>query len=164
MSVERKRRLRPYAAADRQACLDLFASNTPQFFEAHEQPEFAAFLDRLPCPFFVVEDGGEIVGCGGYAPERGRLVWGMIGSGLHRQGLGRFLLLARLDHWYRQHGPSRVTLSTSQHSHGFFLREGFVVTEVTPDGFAPGLDRYDVELTLDDERHREIARRLGEPC
>ncbi len=159
MSLPEGLSLRPFVPADRHACLALFDSNVPKFFQEHERPAFAAFLDRLPCPFFVVADArGDIVGCGGYAPERGRLVWGMVDAARHRQGIGRFLLRSRLVHWQRAYGAAVVTLSTSQHSCGFFEREGFVTTAVTADGLAPGLDRHDLALVLDDERCRALAR------
>ncbi len=43
---------------------------------------------------------------------------------------------------------AEVVLSTSQRTHGFYARHGFVVTKITPDGFGPGLDCYDMRLLL----------------
>jgi hypothetical protein len=49
-----------------------------------------------------------------------------------------------------------VQLGTSQHSKEFFARFGFQTTRVTPDGYAPGLDRYD--MTLSRERLERLLR------
>ena len=43
---------------------------------------------------------------------------------------------------------AEVVLSTSQHTHGFYARHGFVVTKVTTNGFGPGQDCYDMRLTI----------------
>ena len=158
-------RLREYAPADRDACLAVFASNTPTFFREHEQAHFADFLDRMPCPFFVVEDeDGRVIGCGGYAPQRGTLCYGMVAGPLHRRGVGRFLLRERLRRWYEGHGPSLIKVNTSQHASGFFERAGFVTTRVVPDGHAPGLDRYEMELQLDEGRYQALMQRREPPA
>jgi ribosomal protein S18 acetylase RimI-like enzyme len=150
-------RLREYTPADRDACLAVFASNTPTFFREHEQARFADFLDRMPCPYFVVEDeDGRVIGCGGYAPRRGTLCYGMVSRHLHRQGVGMFLLRERLRHWFKGQGPVVVRVNTSQHASGFFERAGFLTTRVVPDGYAPGLDRYEMELPLDKARYQEL--------
>ena len=46
-------------------------------------------------------------------------------------------------------GITRLRLSTSQHSAGFYEAMGFATTGVTPDGLAPGLDRYEMVMRLD---------------
>jgi hypothetical protein len=37
-------------------------------------------------------------------------------------------------------------MNTSGETVGFFTKAGFQVTAHTPDGYRPGLDRYDLEL------------------
>jgi hypothetical protein len=41
-----------------------------------------------------------------------------------------------------------VRLTTSQHTFRFYAREGFVLKEIIPDGYAPGLDQYRMLLTM----------------
>lgn len=41
-----------------------------------------------------------------------------------------------------------VMLATSQQTNEFYARHGFVITKVTPDGFGPRLDCYDMRLVL----------------
>jgi len=46
-------------------------------------------------------------------------------------------------------GVARGILNTSQHTQGFYARFGFEAEKVTPDGYAPGIDRWDMVLKLD---------------
>jgi hypothetical protein len=155
-------RFRDYCDSDRPACLAIFDSNVPTFFKEHERAQFEEFLHQLPCSFFVVEEtGGALIGCGGYAPERGRLVWGMVRRDCQRHGAGRFLLLSRLRRGYELHGPAKVMLATSQYSCGFFAREGFTTVQLTLDGWAPGLHRHDMELEVKEETYHEYGLRLA---
>jgi GNAT superfamily N-acetyltransferase len=146
-------RVREYTAADRDACLAVFDTNVPAYFITQEREAFAAFLDDLPGPYLVIEDeSGTIVGCGGYAivPETrtADMCWGMVARDRHGTGLGRLLLDARLDAVRADPRAEAVALNTSQHTRGFYERRGFVAERVTPDGFAPGLDRCDMRLSL----------------
>jgi GNAT superfamily N-acetyltransferase len=146
-------RVREYTAADRDACLAVFDTNVPAYFITEEREAFAAFLDDLPGPYLVIEDeSGTIVGCGGYAivPETrtADMCWGMVAHDRHGTGLGRLLLDARLDAVRADPRAEAVALNTSQHTRGFYERRGFVTERVTPDGFAPGLDRCDMRLTF----------------
>jgi GNAT superfamily N-acetyltransferase len=145
-------RFREYTNADKEACTAIFTTNTPDFFREHELDDFVSFLDRLPCPYFVVEnENGEMTACGGYAPQRGRLCYGMVARAYHRQGIGRFLLMERLKHWFQHHGPAHVSLKTSQHSAGFFAKAGFITRNITKDGLAPALDAHEMALELNGE-------------
>lgn len=146
---------RTYRAEDLAGCLALFDSNTPRFFDVSEREGFVGFLnDQALCwPYQVIEQDGRIVGCGGHAVEADgtsvALCWGMVDQALHGQGLGRVLTEARLAAARATPGISRVKLCTSQHTQGFYARFGFEAETVTPDGFAPGIDRWDMVLKLD---------------
>ena len=145
--------LRVYQKADREACVRIFRSNMPRFFAVSEEAEFAEFLDtEADENYFVVDNGGggELLGCGGVFVAGGvaGLCWGMVDNTRHRRGIGTLLLRGRLEH-LRAHHPQikTVQLDTSQHSKDFFARFGFAVTGVTPDGYGPDLDRYDMTLS-----------------
>ena len=142
-------RARPYAAGDREACLAVFDSNVPRFFRTSERREFEDFLGRLPGPYVVLEDPpGTIVGCGGHAvdPADGTadLCWGMVRADLHGRGLGRLLTRLRINAAAADPAVRLIRLHTSQHTAGFYEREGFRVLRTTHDGYAPGLDRVDM--------------------
>lgn len=146
-------RVREYTAADRGACLSVFDSNVPRFFVTDERAPFAAFLDALPGPYLVLEDeDGAVVGCGGYAVTPGtatvNLCWGMVRQEHHGTGLGKLLTVARLERIRADAAIEAVGLDTSQHTVGFYQRLGFRTERVTPDGYAPGLDRCDMRLVL----------------
>ena len=76
----------------------------------------------------VIERDGSIVACGGLS-RRGDgsagFCWGMVQRALHRQGLGRELALARLRQAEADPSIKRITLSTSQHTQGFYAGLGF---------------------------------------
>ncbi len=73
--------------------------------------------------------------------------WGMVDNTLHRQGLGNLLALARVAQAHVL-GVRRLTLSTSQHTRGFYAAQGFVVTAIVPDGHGPGLDAVHMERPM----------------
>ena len=139
--------LRSYTTPDRAACLKLFESNFPFFFSEVDRTDYHDFLDDADAgreTYFVLEGGAEILACGGVGQAAGEtfLTWGMVRGDQHGMGLGDELTRSRLD-WLRRHWPavSHVRIDTSQHTEGFYARFGFEVTERTPDGFGPGLDR-----------------------
>jgi GNAT superfamily N-acetyltransferase len=144
--------IRPCLATDRDACLAVFDSNTPDSFDPSERPEFALFLESLKGTYLVLEHAGQIVACGGHYltadPTRARLAWGMVHREHHRQGLGRFLLLYRLRELGKLPGVQVVLVNTSQHAVGFFAKLGFKTLEVKPNGFAPGLDEVRMAMKI----------------
>jgi len=146
---------RTYRPEDMAGCLALFDSNTPRFFDESEREGFVGFLQdqALRWPYQVIEREGRIVGCGGHAVEADgvsvALCWGMVDQTMHGQGLGRVLTQARITAARATPGIRRVILNTSQHTQGFYARFGFEIEQVTPDGFAPGIDRWDMVLKLD---------------
>ena len=144
--------VRPYSPADRAACLAVFDSNTPRFFNPSERPDFEKFLDAVDSPYFVMEHEGAIAGSGGYAiaddTSLASLVWGMVRADLHKLGLGRFLLMYRLREITKAGGVQLVRLGTSQHTAPFFEKQGFKVTGIRKDGYASGMDRVEMVMKL----------------
>lgn len=144
--------VRSYQAGDRDACLALFDGNTPRFFDPSERADFAAWLDTSTHPYLVILRDGRIVACGGHAIEAdgtsASLCWGMVAQDAHGQGLGRALTQARLDAIRAVPGVARVRMNTSQHTQGFYAGYGFEAVKVTPHGFGPGIDQWDMVLPL----------------
>jgi ribosomal protein S18 acetylase RimI-like enzyme len=144
-------RIRPYAPRDRETCLSILDGNTPEFFVSADRNAFAKFLDNRPGPYFVVEEHGTIVACGGWAIEShdvAVLTWGMIRRDLHRRGIGRRLIHHRLVAIRADSCANTVRVRTVQLVQEFFAREGFAVTGVVPNGFGQGLDQVTMELRL----------------
>ena len=151
---------RPYTPTDKENCLKIFRSNTPKYFGAQEEAEFADFLDRMPCPYYMLEVDRQAIGCGGFFVNEEKhtagLCWGMVHLDFHKQGYGKYLLLKRLDEICHSPQIERILLDTSQHSKGFFEKLGFIVFEIIEDGYFTGLHRHEMELKLDDEKRSTI--------
>lgn len=76
------------------------------------------------------------------------LCWGMVRRDRHGTGLGQLLLQSHLERAHADLAGEAVELHTSQHARGFYERVGFRTEGVTPDRYAPGLDRCDMRLAL----------------
>jgi GNAT superfamily N-acetyltransferase len=141
-----------HSPVDRDLCLAVFDSNASYFLDPNARREFEEFLDRQNCSYFVMENGGALVGCGGYAIDQekalARLVWGMVRSDSQNLGLGRYLLLFRLREITKAGGIQTVHLAAPQHSVPFYERQGFKVSRPTKDGFASELDRVEMMMRL----------------
>lgn len=141
---------REMTSDDVEGCLNVFDSNVPRYFSAPERGDFEAFIRALPGPYYVLQSGADIIACGGYAvtAETGiaDLCWGMVRGDRHGRGIGRALTELRVQRALDDPATKRMELNTSQHTVGFYERMGFHTVRVTPDGFAPGLDRYDMVM------------------
>ncbi len=131
---------RDYRPGDFARCVHLFDSNVPDFFLPTERPAFLDFLageerrpprlredPRADARFYLLKDGGTVVGCGGWylEGEIAGLSWGIVDRARHRQGLGRLLVEERLRK-IRKDGRSRwVRVRTIAAVQGFFQHLGF---------------------------------------
>jgi len=149
------RLIRRYQSSDMQACLHIFDGNTPRFFSLVEREDFKNFLvnDAVGWDYLVIEDNGRIVACGGHNSDKdaksANFCWGMVANDLHSTGLGKMLTIARLKTASAHRGVTSVRLDTSQHTQGFYARFGFVTERIIPDGYGPGLDRWEMTLNLE---------------
>ncbi|QKW57852.1 GNAT family N-acetyltransferase [Stenotrophomonas sp. NA06056] len=141
---------RPYRCTDIAACLSIFDSNVPTYFAPEERGDFERFLreQAKECAFQVIEHEGSVVACGGLSRRDdgcAGFCWGMVERALHQHGIGRELALARLHQAAADPSIERITLSTSQHTQGFYARLGFQVTRVIADGHGAGIDAVEME-------------------
>jgi GNAT superfamily N-acetyltransferase len=137
--------------SDKKACLALFDSNVPDFFDATERRDFTAFLDIPGGQYFAIERDGAVIGCGGFAREdrgQARFTWGMVDRNCHGQGLGRLLAEYRLQAIEDTGDFSEVELFTTPTVAPFFSRFGFASQRVEKDGFAPGMDKVQMIKAL----------------
>lgn len=157
MKVEIKK----YSREHKEECLAAFNSNTPTSFNQEEVSLFEDFIDGLisnktnekyqeETYYYVIYLEGKIIGCGGFGHSKknnsATLAWGLIHIEFQKQGFGDKLLIHRLKQIKRLYPKSRIILDTSQFSYTFFERYGFVTTQITKEGYAEGLDRYDMVL------------------
>jgi GNAT superfamily N-acetyltransferase len=154
---------RPYVAADYAACLAVFDSNTPPYFDASERAPFAQWLVNKGAGLLVYENasldyyevallGDEIVGCAGYYIVSGesvaRMAWGMVHKDYHKQGIGSAHLKHRIQLMQNLFPGYTIDLGTSQLTYAFYERHGFVVTQFFANGYGEGIDRYEMVLQL----------------
>lgn len=146
--------IRPYRAADRQACLAIFRSNLPRYFDASELPAFEEFLAQPTGDYFVAQRGDAVLACGGCGARGGvgHLSWGMVAHTHHHAGLGTALLAWRVDRLFADAGMAEIQVDTSQHTAGFFARHGFRTTRRVADGFGVGIDLVAMSLRRADWR------------
>lgn len=139
--------LRAYQSTDVDACLAVFDSNFPEFFDSSEREEFAVFLRAPKCDYLVAEHDGVIVGCGGVAMEHAELAsvtWLMVRRDLHKNGVGRLLMFSGIRRLAGLGDPTMLRLHTTPQIAGFFRKLGFHEVERVADGIAPGLDRVEM--------------------
>ncbi len=136
-----------YTEADKAACLAIFDSNMPQYFMAEERQQFEDWLDKENRETYqVIIDNDQIVACGGiYEDVELKVVglaWGMVLNKLHKNGYGKALTLYRIKEMDERFSHYTQHLGTSQYTAPFYEKMGFTTTEITKDGFGPGLDHY----------------------
>ncbi|MCD5995183.1 GNAT family N-acetyltransferase [Pseudomonas sp. CDFA 602] len=144
--------LRPYALMDRDACLHIFDTNTPHYFDPSEREKFANFLLAPLGEYFVAQRNGETLGCGGFLvltdSSLAELTWGMVDSHHHGKNLGRFLTLARLELMKSIPGVISAYINTSQHVQGFYAGLGFAVNHIETDAHGSGIDSVKMSMTI----------------
>lgn len=154
-----KIQIRKYQKEDRVACIAIFNSNLPKYFDPSELADFETWLDGHDQgvlayqstsiePYFVLINNNQILACGGYYLARdaskANLCWGMVDGAFHKKGLGRHLLEFRLQDISSKYPDYPIQMDTSQHTLPFFEKLGFVVVKITENGYGQGLHRYDM--------------------
>jgi len=93
------------------------------------------------------------------APTRlARLRWDMVFREFQRRGVGTFLVQSRLYLIFQNSEIRTVSLGTSQYSYRFYEKMGFSTLQVVPDGIAPGLDEYLMQLKLEGKLRSTLVR------
>jgi N-acetylglutamate synthase-like GNAT family acetyltransferase len=153
--------IREYTEADKEPCLAAFKSNVPLYFTKDEINDFDNFLNRYmelsrdktrdqKTFYYVIVDDDKIIGCGGYGDKENSniitLTWGLIHRDFHKMGFGKILLTFRINSIKERFNNIPVFIDTTQHSYPFFEKFGFRTTQITPDYYTLGMDRYDMVL------------------
>ena len=143
--------IRPYQPDDLEEVVAVFRSNIPKYFGLSEEPELYDFLRDHADEYYVIEVYGTIAGSGGIAYNDLRsptvsLCWGMVREDHLGTGLGKELTRFRIELSRKKYGSIPLTISTSQHTQGFYEKFGFRLTKHVPDGFGPGIDICEMRL------------------
>jgi ribosomal protein S18 acetylase RimI-like enzyme len=144
-------KIRPYSPKDKSRCIQIFESNTPKYFAAHEYRLFVNWLNDYQFKeYYVVEQANKIIACGGvYLDERynkASLSWGMVHAKYHGEGVGRKFTEFRIKKMMDKYDGHSYMMETSQHTKGFYEKLGFQTKKIIPNGFGEGLDKYYMEL------------------
>ncbi|GAB1444948.1 MAG: GNAT family N-acetyltransferase [Cyclobacteriaceae bacterium] len=142
--------IRPYQPADRQGVIEVFRRNTPEFFDTNEQLDLEKYLDAHWNTYFVMEEKGKIIGCGGYYFEKdgitGRLSWDFFDPRYKGRGLGRQMINHCLEELRKNPHLEKTEVWTSQLAWQFYAKFGFETQEVKEDFWGPGLNLYRMEM------------------
>jgi ribosomal protein S18 acetylase RimI-like enzyme len=139
--------IRAYQLNDKQAVLQLLALNTPKYFDPSEAAGLANYLDNEAERYFVAEQDGNIVGCGGYNTQTTdgadvRICWDIIHPDYQGKGIGSALLKFRIDEIRKRPEVQKITVRTSQLTFAFYEKNGFRLESVEKDYWAKGFDLY----------------------
>jgi ribosomal protein S18 acetylase RimI-like enzyme len=147
--------IREYKPADRESVLHLLRLNTPQYFAPSEEKDLVYYLDHHADHYFVVEAGGELLGCGGFnfSDDRtvGKISWDIFHPGHQGKGLGSALTRYRIERLKACDSVRIISVRTSQVVFKFYEKFGFRLREVVKDYWAEGFDLYRMEFPVDGE-------------
>ncbi|MDB6075092.1 MAG: family N-acetyltransferase [Verrucomicrobiaceae bacterium] len=157
--------IRDYTPADREACEAVYASNIPGAYPESILEECATFLDEGTSYHLVVEQEGEVIGCGGLE-LRGEgpyahLVFGFIHKDFQRKGFGTTLLAARLS--LVEHEGQTMTLHVEAGAEvaPLYARIGFELADVKVNRYGPGQDSGHLVLKITPEEVAELGEILA---
>jgi GNAT superfamily N-acetyltransferase len=141
-----------YQPAFRAACIEIFESNMPKFFAPDEAELFAGWLDHHSGEnYYVLESAGRILACGGIAVNAAEtqtgLTWGMVHARHHGRGIGKLFTQHRINLLKLKYPFAVCSMETSQHTAVFYKKLGFSVSQIIPNGFGEGLDKYIMQLS-----------------
>ncbi len=153
-------KIRAYRKKDRNACMEIINSNTPEYFAIEELSLFEKWLIAqekgiLAHPvsekeyYFVLELNNQIIGCAGYLlVENSKdiyLSWGMVKAKFQKRGYGKKLLEHRFEHISGNFPDRRICLATTQDVAPFYEKHGFKTVKVIRKFYSESLDRYEME-------------------
>jgi [ribosomal protein S18]-alanine N-acetyltransferase len=144
--------IRPYISEDKRELVALLKLNTPQYFDAAEESDFIDYLENQRESYFVVELGKKIIGCGGinyFADAKlARISWDIIHPDHQGKGIGKKLILYRIDQIKNNSAISAVEVRTTQLAYKFYQKMGFELERVEKDFWAKGFDLYQMTIGL----------------
>ncbi|SVC05225.1 uncharacterized protein METZ01_LOCUS258079, partial [marine metagenome] len=152
-------RIEPYKPKYFDNCIEIIQSNTPKYIDPSEHSDYKYYLSSPDVnisifdngeTYFVLFKDSNLVACGGYGLNKSQtkvvLAWGLVHRKHHNQGYGSHLLKYRLNHIKSNYPDIEIHLDTSQHTYRFFERFGFIVKQISKNGYGEWLDKYDMIL------------------
>ncbi|WP_347159648.1 GNAT family N-acetyltransferase [Pontibacter chitinilyticus] len=144
--------IRPFRKDDTGQLLELLRLNTPLYFAPSEEADLAEYLDKYAESYFVVEEGGKVIGAGGInyflASGEARISWDILHPAYQGKGIGKQLLHYRIVLIKTNPAIRLVIVRTSQLVYKFYEKAGFRLEKVQKDFWAKGYDLYQLHLPL----------------
>ena len=144
--------IRPYKIEDKTKLIALLKLNIPQYFDRSEERDFIDYLNKFADHYFVVEENGSIIGCGGinYFHEESiaRISWDIIHPDFQGKGIGKKLTLHRINEIRNNSSVNLIVVRTSQLAFKFYEKLGFELEKTEKDFWVKGLDLYQMKMTI----------------
>lgn len=139
---------RPYNKSDKQACIDIFDANCPEYFAPDERQDYDEFLESAPQGYEICEGDGRVMGAFGlfdYGENEKTLNWILLDPNTQGIGVGS-KIMERVMLQARTLGTMTVRIAASHKSAPFFAKFGATTVSTTRDGWGPDMDRIDMLL------------------
>ncbi len=144
--------IRAYKPEDKAKLIELIKLNTPQYFDVKEEQDLSDYLDNEIEDYFVEEEGEKVIGCGGINYEdNGKtaiISWDIIHPDFQGKGLGRKLLLYRINRIKEIEFIAKIVVRTSQHTDKFYNKGGFKLEFIKKNYWAKGFDLYQMSIKI----------------
>jgi ribosomal protein S18 acetylase RimI-like enzyme len=133
--------LRSYHPDDYTQIINLFLLNTPQYFCPPEQQDLEEFLKTELENYFVIEEDGKVLACGGSNIEdnTGWLSWYIVHPAQHGKGLGKQLAEHNLQLLKNHKDITKIKVRTSQLVYEFYEKLGFVLMNTQDNYWGDGM-------------------------
>lgn len=141
--------IRAYEPGDKAAVLHLLRLNTPAYFAPEEEKDLIHYLDHERELYFVIDCDGQVAACGGINfftdKKQARLSWDIVHPQHQGKALGSRLVRHRIEKIKETENVEQIMVRTSQLAFPFYEKNGFELSEVVKDYWAPGFDLYSME-------------------
>jgi hypothetical protein len=138
----------PYNASFKDKALEIFASNSPKYFDPADLSLFTDFLDHFADEHYqIVVHEGVIIGCGGYYVKHETKTFGIAWVMFKRYELGARNFRKISKHFFEtiinqirsENLAYDILINTTQLLERYFHAFGFDTEHIEMNGFGPGL-------------------------
>ncbi|HRI33360.1 MAG TPA: GNAT family N-acetyltransferase [Saprospiraceae bacterium] len=144
--------IRLWIHSDREALIQNMKCNVPEYFAESEIVEFMDYLNQNAEHYYVYEDQGKIIGSGGinYFLDEGvaRISWDIIHPSHQNRGIGKQLVLYRINEIKKIPKIKFIIVRTSQMVYPFYQQLGFELDFITKDYWVKGFDLYQMQMNI----------------
>lgn len=145
--------IREYKPSDKNRIRELLKLNTPEYFAPEEEQDLIDYLNNHLENYYVVEEEGVVLGCGGFNlsddPRVVRISWDIIDPGSQGKGVGTFLTKFRIRKIKESKTVETIVVRTTQLVYPFYEKLGFEIKSIEKDYWAPGFDLYYMDQKTD---------------